>query len=194
MRGLSSINAEVAPLIILDDFPFEGELSSINPENIESITVLKDAAASSIWGARAGNGVIVINSKKGKFNSTMQVDFSTRWQIAHRPDLFDDKARLPSRAVLEIEDRLFAEGIYARQDQLALPYYVDLKYQLEDGLITQDQFDTERSRLANSDIRRDAMKYLYRNAAQNLSNISLRGDRRSTVTISARLGPAAAQQ
>ncbi|MFD1769816.1 SusC/RagA family TonB-linked outer membrane protein [Sphingobacterium suaedae] len=175
VRGLSSINAEVAPLIILDDFPFEGELSSINPENIESITVLKDAAASSIWGARAGNGVIVINSKKGKFNSTMQVDFSTRWQIAHRPDLFDDKARLPSRAVLEIEDRLFAEGIYARQDQLALPYYVDLKYQLEDGLITQDQFDTERSRLANSDIRRDAMKYLYRNAAQNLSNVSLRG-------------------
>ncbi|MCH5597953.1 TonB-dependent receptor plug domain-containing protein [Niabella ginsengisoli] len=64
IRGLSTINGPVAPLIILDNFPYEGNINNINPNDIESITILKDAAAASIWGARAGNGVIVITSKK----------------------------------------------------------------------------------------------------------------------------------
>ncbi|MGN6417908.1 MAG: carboxypeptidase-like regulatory domain-containing protein, partial [Pseudobacter sp.] len=64
MAGTNSTQA-YAPLIILDNFPYNGSLDNINPNDIKDITVLKDAAAASIWGARAGNGVIVITTRRG---------------------------------------------------------------------------------------------------------------------------------
>lgn len=72
IRGLSTINASKDPLIVLDGFIYEGDIDNIDPNSIVSVTVLKDAAATSIWGARAGNGVIVlasVNSSK-KFQKT----------------------------------------------------------------------------------------------------------------------------
>ena len=63
IRGLSTINGPLDPLIVVDNFIFEGDIKNINPNDVESITVLKDASATSIWGARAGNGVIVIVTK-----------------------------------------------------------------------------------------------------------------------------------
>ena len=67
IRGRNTLDDKVSadPLIVLDNFPYDGDISNINPNDIESITVLKDAAAASIWGARSGNGVIVITTKKG---------------------------------------------------------------------------------------------------------------------------------
>lgn len=68
IRGQSTLFANTKPLIVIDNFPYDGDLNTINPNDVESITVLKDAAAASIWGARAGNGVIVITTRKGKDN------------------------------------------------------------------------------------------------------------------------------
>jgi TonB-dependent SusC/RagA subfamily outer membrane receptor len=68
IRGLSTIESNDQPLIVLDNFPYENDLSSINPNDVESVTILRDAAAASIWGARAGNGVIVITTKQGRYN------------------------------------------------------------------------------------------------------------------------------
>jgi len=76
IRGLSTINSTQSPLVIVDGFPYRStspyyqDINSLNPDDIESITVLKDAAAASIWGARAGNGVLVITTKKGKSQAT----------------------------------------------------------------------------------------------------------------------------
>ncbi|HEY8971025.1 MAG TPA: TonB-dependent receptor plug domain-containing protein, partial [Puia sp.] len=56
VRGLSTIYANASPLFVLDNFPYDGDINNINPYDIENITVLKDAAAASIWGVRAGNG------------------------------------------------------------------------------------------------------------------------------------------
>lgn len=66
IRGIGSINASSSPLIILDGAQFVGSLSSINPNDIESMTVLKDAASTALYGSRAANGVIMITTKKGK--------------------------------------------------------------------------------------------------------------------------------
>ena len=71
IRGLGTLtnsDAVSSPLIVLDNFPYEGDINNINPNDIESITVLRDAASASIWGAKAGNGVIVINTKKSGYN------------------------------------------------------------------------------------------------------------------------------
>lgn len=65
VRGRNSITADIEPLIILDGIPYSGSYSSINPEDIQSIEVLKDASASAIYGSRGANGVILITTKKG---------------------------------------------------------------------------------------------------------------------------------
>lgn len=66
IRGISTINGSKSPLIVVDGYPTELSLDNINPNEIESVTVLKDAAAATIYGVRASNGVIVIERKKGK--------------------------------------------------------------------------------------------------------------------------------
>ncbi|WP_442591317.1 SusC/RagA family TonB-linked outer membrane protein [Pedobacter sp. AW31-3R] len=65
IRGLSSVGGNNSPLYVLDGMPYNGDLSAINPNDVESMTVLKDASATSLYGSRAANGVIVITSKKG---------------------------------------------------------------------------------------------------------------------------------
>lgn len=66
IRGIGSFNAGNAPLIVLDGMPYDNSLSSINPQDIESVTVLKDASSAALYGARGANGVLLINTKKGK--------------------------------------------------------------------------------------------------------------------------------
>lgn len=98
IRGVTTIDEKVSadPLIVLDNFPYEGDINNINPNEVESITVLKDAAAASIWGARAGNGVIVITTKKGKRGQPLKVNFTSNFTLGERPDLFYSQNYLPS--------------------------------------------------------------------------------------------------
>ncbi|MFD1017573.1 SusC/RagA family TonB-linked outer membrane protein [Winogradskyella rapida] len=78
IRGFGSVNGNSDPLYIVDGAPYASDLSSINPADIESMTVLKDAAATSIYGSRGANGVIVITTKLGKSGKTIvSVDFKT---------------------------------------------------------------------------------------------------------------------
>ncbi len=65
IRGVGSINAGMNPLYVVDGVPFDGDLSSLNPTDIESMTVLKDAASTALYGARGANGIIMITTKKG---------------------------------------------------------------------------------------------------------------------------------
>src|SRR6185295_18946013 len=66
IRGAASINAGKSPLIVIDGFPTESGLQTLSPDEIESITVLKDASASSLYGSRAANGVILVTTKQAK--------------------------------------------------------------------------------------------------------------------------------
>ena len=66
IRGFGSINASNSPLYVVDGIPYDGSISSINPSDIEQITVLKDASASALYGARGANGVVMITTKRGE--------------------------------------------------------------------------------------------------------------------------------
>ncbi len=77
IRGIGSLSASSAPLYVLDGVPMSGSLSDLNPNDIESITVLKDAAAASLYGSRAANGVIIVTTKQGK-KGTTQISFSAQ--------------------------------------------------------------------------------------------------------------------
>lgn len=72
IRGISSINGSSDPLIVVDGAPFGGNINSIDPNDVESMTVLKDASATALYGARASGGVIVITTKKGKGTPSVQ--------------------------------------------------------------------------------------------------------------------------
>ena len=67
IRGFGSLNAGKDPLIIVDGAPYSGDLGNLNPNDVESMTVLKDAASNALYGARGANGVIMITTKKAKF-------------------------------------------------------------------------------------------------------------------------------
>ncbi|MEG1380580.1 MAG: TonB-dependent receptor plug domain-containing protein, partial [Bacteroidales bacterium] len=83
IRGVNSINAGTAPLFILDGIAVSSsDFSAINPGDIESISVLKDASSTSIYGARAANGVIVITTKRGKMGQKGNITARTQWGIS----------------------------------------------------------------------------------------------------------------
>jgi TonB-linked SusC/RagA family outer membrane protein len=80
IRGIGSINGNIDPLIVMDGIIYSGVLSSIPSGDIESITVLKDAASTALYGARAANGVIMVTTKQGKSEkATINVKVSTGW-------------------------------------------------------------------------------------------------------------------
>ena len=80
IRGASSINAGTAPLYVVDGIPFEGDMNNINPADIESMTVLKDAASNALYGARGANGVIMITTKKAKHGDAV-VNVDAKWGL-----------------------------------------------------------------------------------------------------------------
>ncbi|WP_164112583.1 MULTISPECIES: SusC/RagA family TonB-linked outer membrane protein [Sphingobacterium] len=86
IRGVSTLYGTKRPLIVVDNFPIEGDINSINPNDVESITILKDAAAASIWGARAANGVIVISTKQGK-KGNITFQYNNSFQFQAKPNI-----------------------------------------------------------------------------------------------------------
>ena len=102
IRGIGSLSASNTPLYVVDGIPFDGDISSINPSDIESMSVLKDAAAAALYGARGANGVIMVTTKKGKSHDA-RISFDAKWGINER--------QLPNYDVLETADS-YMETLY----------------------------------------------------------------------------------
>ena len=178
VRGLSTINGPTSPLIILDNFPFEGDINSINPNMIESITVLKDATAASIWGTRAGNGVIVINTKKGKYDQPFTVDFNTNVQVYAKPDLFYNHP-ISSGDYIDVEKYLYGQGYYdytlTDPSHPVVSPVVELLDQESRGIITPADADSRIAALRKMDVRNEFNRYVYSNAVNQQYAINLSG-------------------
>ncbi len=88
IRGVGSVNASSSPLYVVDGVPYEGSISSIAPQDIESITVLKDAASAALYGSRAANGVIMIVTRQGKQDQAPAIELSAKygWSSRARSD------------------------------------------------------------------------------------------------------------
>jgi len=178
IRGRSTLFANTSPLIVLDNFPYEGDPANINPNDIESVTVLKDAAAASIWGVRAGNGVIVYTSKKGKLNQRPTVSFNTNLTLGRKPDVFA-VPQMSSADYIQFEKYLFNNGKY---DIFLtyLPYFtqspvVDILDKEKNGLIGHDEAASQLAALASNDVRRDYSKYFLREQVNQQYSLSVSG-------------------
>ena len=95
IRGIGSVNAAKNPLYIVDGATYDGPVSALNSADIENLTVLKDAAANSLYGARGANGVILITTKRGNTNET-KISFDAKWGVNSRAvpeyDFITDRA------------------------------------------------------------------------------------------------------
>lgn len=168
IRNRSTINSDSRPLIVVDNFPYAGDINNINPNDVESITILRDAAASSIWGARSGNGVIVIRTKRSKYNQKENISVSTNVTIGAKPDLFYIPT-MSSTDFIGIEEKLFDRGYYDDQLNNSLSYpvispVVDLLNKKRMGLLPAAEADAQIASLKKYDIRNDYNKYLFRNS------------------------------
>ena len=95
IRGFSSLGAGMDPLVIVDGAPYSGDLNNLNPNDVESMTVLKDAASNALYGARGANGVIMITTKKAKQGRDATVVFDAKWGANTRALQHYDTFRTP---------------------------------------------------------------------------------------------------
>lgn len=165
IRGLATIESNQAPLIVLDNFPYEGDLNTINPEDIASVTVLRDAAAASIWGARAGNGVLVITIKSGSISERPRFSFTVNNTWGEKPDLMRNPSWLSAETVMEIERTLFDAGAYVEDAATPIPLYAELLMKYRDNLIDESTLSAIEDQMKGTDLRREALKYLYQPSA-----------------------------
>ena len=92
IRGFSSLNAGNSPLWIVDGMPYSGDLNNLNPSDVESMTVLKDAASAAIYGSRGASGVVLITTKRGKDGEAAKVSYDFSYgiqQLDHKVDLLN---------------------------------------------------------------------------------------------------------
>lgn len=178
IRGLSTMNGPRKPLIVVDDFPFEGDLTTINPNDVENITILKDAAAASIWGTRAGNGVVVITTKRGTMNQRTRVAFNSYIRVEPKPDLFY-YPEMSSAEFIEVEKFLF-DNEYRFSDRnnrnkpLFSPVY-ELLFQEAAGDISNAELDARLKELSGHDVRRDFLDHIYQKGIDQQYALNMSG-------------------
>ncbi|MGG5902303.1 SusC/RagA family TonB-linked outer membrane protein [Sphingobacterium daejeonense] len=178
IRGLSTIRGPKQPLIILDNFPYDGDISDINPNDIKDITILKDAAAASIWGVRAGNGVIVITTKKGEAGRSLKTEFSAHSRIGQKPDLFLLET-MSTSDFIEVEEFLFAKGFYNstinNRSKPPLTPIVEMLLLQRNGQLGKEAYDSEKLRLKQFDVRNEYLKHIYRHSLDQQYFYSMNG-------------------
>lgn len=178
IRGLSSIRGVKEPLIILDGFPYEGNIENINPDDIKNVTLLKDAAAASIWGAQAGNGVIVITTRKTKADEKIHLRYSSNLSFANKPDIRYANT-MNSEEFLSVERFLFDNGFYDRhitstaRRSLSPAVQLMQRHRLQE--ISSDRLEKELGILANHDGIKDFEKYVYDQSMYHKNHIEAQG-------------------
>ncbi|WP_442591462.1 SusC/RagA family TonB-linked outer membrane protein [Pedobacter sp. AW31-3R] len=189
IRGISTIvgnytQVSVEPLLVVDGFPSQisianGALDLLNADDIEQITFLKDAAAASIWGIQAANGVIVITTKRGKQNAAPSLNFSTTYSTGAKPrtdygpmmsvaDYIDlEKDMINKNYVNDVTQSSYIEGNLTQAQAII--------FKNKRGEISEAQMNAELAALAQYDNADQISKYLLQRQATKQYNLSLSG-------------------
>lgn len=137
VRGYTSLNAGTAPLYILDGAPVSSDVfTSLNPNDIENVTVLKDASSTSIYGARAANGVVYITTKKGKASEKANITIRGQYGISQLPDF--------------------------KKDMMNAQEFIQFKLMCDPSLATNAQFQADKARIEKYGLSMDWADYVLR--------------------------------
>ncbi|MFD2288074.1 SusC/RagA family TonB-linked outer membrane protein [Pedobacter petrophilus] len=184
IRGTSTIRGESFPLVVVDGAISELDLSTINPNDIASITILKDAAAASIWGTRAANGVIVITTKVGSPNQAPKVSFSASATVSNKPNLDYLKVMNAAQAI-SYEQDLIAKNLITvpnANNFFGQPVsdVTDLTFRRRAGTITQEAYDAAIGRFSAIDSRDQISQYLLKPSNNQQYDLSVSGGGKSS--------------
>lgn len=194
IRGLSTIKSELYtkvsmdPLLVIDGFPSQvsisnGALDLLNPDDIEQITFLKDAAAASIWGIQAANGVIVVVTKKGTRNSKPVFNFSTTIGTSSKPSLGYGEMMTVGQYI-DLEKELLEKGRYTDPVPGSAPgsYYPQnnsevqaIFFRNKRGEITTAEMNAQLAALGATDNRSQMEKYMLQSPTTQQYNLSVSG-------------------
>lgn len=195
IRGVNTFSSGVnsEPLIVIDGFPAIDQkittlgvgatssgtaiLSRFNPDDIESISVLKDAAAASIWGSKAANGVIVITTKKGQKNSS-RINFGTSLSISN-PANISNLNRMNSAQYIDLEREMFDMNLFPDPTSwdfnAPVSESVNWMFRAKKGQVTAQQRDSALAALGRLDNKQQIRDLLLQKAVTQQYNLSLSG-------------------
>ncbi|BAV05104.1 TonB-linked outer membrane protein, SusC/RagA family [Filimonas lacunae] len=194
LRGVGTFSQEVGtqPLLVIDGLPTGGDLNSINIYDVESVTLLKDAAATSIYGAVAANGVLVITTKRANKGST-QVSINADYFISTKPDM-DKMHYATTGQMLDYETDVYnfkrkaysgttseffnSFGYIDNAGKLnnSISYYsplYDLYRKQNDGKVTSAQVDSTLSQWRNNDFINEYTQKVWRNEVKRRYNLAV---------------------
>ena len=188
IRGKNTLNYNTQNtsgqvLVVIDGIASPYSIDKVNPNDVESITILKDAAAASIWGSRAANGVIVVKTKKGRYNKPTQVSFNSNVSVTEKVDLFYNKT-------MSISDFVDAQVLQFNTANMPLPAHsISALYGQEpvspvaeimnswkfENTLTEAQAMAQLDALRGNDIRNDYDKYFLRNSVNQSYSLAVDG-------------------
>jgi TonB-dependent SusC/RagA subfamily outer membrane receptor len=184
VRGVGSIDSETekSPLIVIDGAISSIDLAMLNPNDVDNITVLKDAAAASIYGVRAANGVIVVTTKKGSVTGVPRINFSMNTTFSGKPDLGYLRT-MNSAQMIDYQEELVAKNILNGNNIATNLYSYSTYYpgevaaaaiRLKNGQMTQAAYDALVNPLKSIDNRSQIHQYLLRpmNSQQYMLSMS----------------------
>ncbi|WP_173003049.1 SusC/RagA family TonB-linked outer membrane protein [Chitinophaga sp. SYP-B3965] len=172
IRGLTS-RYPSPPLYVLNGV-IVADLSAVNPDDIEDITVLKDAAAAAIWGARSSNGVVVITTKSGNKNQRLSVNYSGFINVGNKPD-FNYAKMLDSRQYIDVAKELFDPVANAYRSQTFFAPHDRILYDQYLGRITAVEANRKLDSLASISNLSQIKDIWYRNAMTTNHTVSVSG-------------------
>lgn len=167
--GLDLVSNSGQILVVIDGVPSPYSIDQVNPDDVESLNILKDAAAASIWGSRASNGVIVIKTKKGNYNKPVTVSFNANINVSEKIDLFYKKAMSTSDFVdaqIQKYNIYHSTPVPDPTDLYNTPAYLSPVEEIINdqrlGQITDAEAKAKLDDLRDNDVRRDLNKYFLR--------------------------------
>ncbi|RFM30580.1 TonB-dependent receptor [Deminuibacter soli] len=173
IRGYTSISASNGPLYVVDGVIGVGNINYLNPNDIETIDVLKDASATAIYGARGANGVIMVTTKRGK-KGISQVNYDSYYSIGHLPK---ELSVLNSQQFLQVEENSYNADNLKKYDSVG---YAQGKYTDHINFLKNRNdprfFDASGNPLYNTDWQKEAT----RNAFSHNQNLSFTGGNEKT--------------
>ena len=190
LRGMgtfSSVNVGYSPLLVIDGLPTELTLEDINPYDIESVNVLKDAAAASIYGSRAANGIIVLTTKKG--NGKLKVSINSDLFISSKPsfksmnyastsDLMDYEQAVYNRERARVADTQTMFNTYGDIGSSSPRYYsplYQLNRNLEEGKINTTDYNSTLDQWRKNDYYKDYRDNVWQEELRQRYNIAFSG-------------------
>lgn len=193
IRGVGTLHGSSTPLLVVDGLPIEGSIDDINPSDVESVNVLKDASAAAIYGARAANGIIVITTKNAKKKGKIDIDFTANLTLYEKKnmDYHDNFYLTPEEHIaaeseyyeykfFESDSRnnpansIYEEGMYIQSGYLSPTPLEYAYYQLATGAIDRNQLNQTIEELKGNNYAQDYADAVYRRQVIQQYNLALR--------------------